>query len=113
MASVADAAAELRAARSRAGLTEQRLARLAGTTAATLSAYESGRKHPTAATLARLLAACGARLEIMPAPPRPTSHAELRHAGEQLAAVIALAEQLPFAPPSELRFPRLPNPRTR
>ena len=52
-----DAAASLRDARRRAGLTQAELARRAGTSQATISAYEHGRKEPSVETLGRLLAA--------------------------------------------------------
>jgi transcriptional regulator with XRE-family HTH domain len=53
-------------ARSSAGLTQHELARRAGTSRTTLSAYENGRKSPTVATFARLLAEAGYELEAQP-----------------------------------------------
>lgn len=52
----------VRAARERAGLTQGELARRAGTSRPTVSAYEAGRKSPSLATTQRLLAALGAHL---------------------------------------------------
>jgi len=49
-----------------AGLTQEELARRAGTSRTTLSAYEHGRKSPTAATLARLLSRAGWELAAQP-----------------------------------------------
>jgi transcriptional regulator with XRE-family HTH domain len=49
-----------------AGLTQEELARRAGTSRTTLSAYEHGRKSPTAATLARLLSEAGWELAARP-----------------------------------------------
>jgi transcriptional regulator with XRE-family HTH domain len=49
-----------------AGLTQEELARRAGTSRPTLSAYEHGRKSPTAATFARLLSAAGWELAAQP-----------------------------------------------
>src|SRR5438046_6784160 len=46
-------------ARASAGLTQDELARRAGTSRPTLSAYENGRKSPTVATFARLLSEAG------------------------------------------------------
>lgn len=46
-------------ARGSAGLTQEELARRAGTSRPTLSAYEHGRKSPTVATFARLLSEAG------------------------------------------------------
>ena len=56
----------LSAVREFAGLSQGELARRAGTSRPTLSAYEHGRKAPTADTLERLLAATGFRLEVAP-----------------------------------------------
>lgn len=53
--------------RVQAGLTQHELARRAETSRPTLSAYEHGRKAPTAETLERLLAAAGYRLDAVPA----------------------------------------------
>lgn len=47
-------------------MSQLELARRAGTSRPTLSAYEHGRKAPTADTLERLLAAAGFRLEAVP-----------------------------------------------
>lgn len=107
-----DVAAALRTARGRAGLTQADLARRTGTSQATVSAYESGRKQPSVDTLSRLLAAAGARLTVEPAERasvRP-SRAEHRRVARELAQVLALAEQLPSRPEPVLRYPRLPAP---
>lgn len=53
-------------ARRRAGLSQLEVARRAGTSRPTLSAYEHGRKAPTADTLERLLAAAGEELWAQP-----------------------------------------------
>jgi transcriptional regulator with XRE-family HTH domain len=49
-----------------AGLTQEELARRAGTSRPTLSAYEHGRKSPTVATFARLLSGAGWELTAQP-----------------------------------------------
>ena len=49
-----------------AGLTQEELARRAGTSRPTLSAYEHGRKSPTVATFARLLSEAGWELAAQP-----------------------------------------------
>ena len=49
----------LRRARVAGGLSQEELARRAGTSRPTLSAYEHGRKSPTPATAARLLTQAG------------------------------------------------------
>jgi transcriptional regulator with XRE-family HTH domain len=106
-----DAGATLRSAREAAGLSQGDLARRAGTSQATVSAYESGGKQPSVATFSRLLAAAGARLTVEPAPRRTVaepSRAELAQAGRTLADVIALAEALPSRRAGQrLRYPRL------
>lgn len=53
-------------ARRSAGLSQAALARLAGTSRPTLSAYERGRKSPSVETTARILAAAGFDLDITP-----------------------------------------------
>jgi transcriptional regulator with XRE-family HTH domain len=53
-------------ARRSAGLSQDALARLAGTSRPTLSAYEHGRKSPTLATTARLLSEAGFELAAVP-----------------------------------------------
>lgn len=56
----------LAGARRAAGLTQAQLAGLAGTSRTTLSAYEHGAKSPTLETAARLLAAAGCELAVLP-----------------------------------------------
>ena len=56
---VIDAAELLEHVRVSSGLTQEELARRAGTSRPTLSAYEHGRKSPTVATFARLLSQAG------------------------------------------------------
>ena len=104
-----DVAAALRAARRRAELTQAELAARAGTSQATVSAYESGRKQPSLATTARLLAATGSRLTVEPAE-RPVVHVaedRLARAGRSLVEVLGLAEALPTRHEHTLHFPRL------
>lgn len=104
-------ATELRAARERRGFTQAQLARAAGTSQATLSAYESGARTPSVPTLERLLAACGARLAVAldgPGGARTPSRGELVRTGRTLEQVLALAEALPVRHGSHLRFPQLP-----
>lgn len=104
-----DAAAILRDARGHAGLTQAELAQRAGTSQATISAYEHGRKSPSIETLGRLLAATGTRLTATPASTpvvRPTK-AQLARAGRALVDVMLLAEALPTRHTPDLRFPPL------
>ena len=53
-------------ARERSGLSQAALAEAAGTSRPTLSAYERGRKTPTASTLTRILDATGHGLALAP-----------------------------------------------
>jgi transcriptional regulator with XRE-family HTH domain len=61
-----DAAELLERVRVSSGLTQEELARRAGTSRPTLSAYEHGRKSPTVATFARLLSRAGWELAAQP-----------------------------------------------
>jgi len=63
----------LREQRSRAGLSQAALAQAAATSQATISAYETGRKAPSAVTLSRLIDACGAVLSAQRRAHRPAS----------------------------------------
>jgi transcriptional regulator with XRE-family HTH domain len=87
----------IRRARLGSGLTQAQLAGRGGTSQATLSAYESGAKVPSATTLARILAAAGRRLTTIPAsgPVLTPGRAELERRGRILAQVLDLAERLP------------------
>lgn len=95
-----NAAQLLRRARGRAGLSTRELARRAGTSHATVIAYEAGRKSPTVDTLDRLLRAAGFEVEphLVPAP-EPDR-------GEELAAALELAARFPARHTRTLRFPR-------
>jgi transcriptional regulator with XRE-family HTH domain len=61
-----DAGELLERVRVSSGLTQEELARRAGTSRPTLSAYEHGRKSPTVATFARLLSGAGWELAAAP-----------------------------------------------
>src|SRR3954471_506974 len=104
-----DAGDAIKRARLRAGLTQHALAARAGTSQATISAYESGRKQPSLATLDRVLAATGARLEVVPGKrtARRPSRRELERVGRTLRDVMELAEALPVKHARALEFPRL------
>lgn len=58
------AAAIIRAARLRAGVSIRELARRAGTSHATLSRYEHGMVQPSFATVERIVGACGLELRV-------------------------------------------------
>ena len=104
-----DTSAIIRRARADSGLTQSALASRAGTSQATLSAYESGRKQPSAATLARVLAAAGRRLSAVPAerPVVQVGDEELARRGRVLLDVLSLADILPSEHSPELRYPPL------
>ena len=107
-----NAALAIRDARSRAGLTQEALAERVGTSQATLSAYENGRKQPSVDTFDRLLSAAGARLTVTPGQ-RPVvrpSKAQIARVSRTLSDVLDLAAALPTRQDSKLRFPRLPIP---
>ncbi len=105
-----DSATTIRAARLQAGLSQNELARRAGTSQATVSAYESGAKEPGISTMERLLAATGHCLEVRDASPsRRPSRRQLEHRGHVLAQVLELAEALPARRRGGLNFPRLPT----
>ncbi len=99
-----NAAADLRAVRLRAGLTLRELARRAGTSHATLAAYESGRKVPSVATFDRIVRAAGYRpgVELTPAVGGP----DRADRGRELVEVLELAARFPARHARTLRFPR-------
>lgn len=78
----------LRDARQQRGLTQAELARRAGTSQPAVARYETGVTVPSLATLARLLAALGLRLDVAWAP-APDEHD------------VALARQLRAMPARE------------
>jgi transcriptional regulator with XRE-family HTH domain len=107
---VMDVPAELRSTRLAAGLSQAEIARRAGTSQATVSQYESGRKRPGIGTFARLVEAAGAEVRVGP-PARPVvrpTAAQLDRAGRVLEEVLELAALLPTRHP-----PRLPVPDVR
>lgn len=88
------------------------LAERAGTSQATLSAYENGRKEPSVATLARLLAATGSRLTVASGkrPIVEPSRGQIAKTARTLSDVLDLAAALPTRHQPDLRYPRLPAP---
>jgi transcriptional regulator with XRE-family HTH domain len=104
-----DVATSLRDARRRAGLTQADLARAGGTSQATISAYENGRKQPSLSTLSRLLGTTGAQLTVEGPGRRAVepSATEFEQAGRRLADVLRLAAALPARHDPELRYPPL------
>jgi transcriptional regulator with XRE-family HTH domain len=100
-----DAAKTLREARKRAGLTQAELARLTGTSQGAISAYESGRKDPSVATLSRLLSATGSRLEVRSGPAIVVpSRRQHERVARQLSDVLGLAETIARSRPDPARL---------
>lgn len=93
----------IRTAREQSKLSLRALAARAGTSHATLSAYENGRVDPTTTVLARIIRATGYSLEstLLALP----SDVGGMSRGEELIAVLELAEQFPARHASELGFP--------
>lgn len=97
-----DAGQTLRRARARAGLSLRELARRAGTSHATLVAYEAGEKVPSVATLDRIVRRAGFSLEVDLA---PLADAEPGARGRELAAALDLAAQFPARHAPTIEYP--------
>lgn len=97
----------LRGARLAAGLSLRELGTRAGTSHATLSAYEQGNKVPSVATFLRVLQACEFAVDFTLRPRVRWRNGLAR--GKEFAQALELAEQFPSryetARPS-LEFPR-------
>ena len=100
-----DVAASLRAARAESGLSLRALAERAGTSHATISAYEAGRKVPSTETWLRLLHACDYGVDLTLRPRVRQANGMAR--GDELKAVLELAEQFPSRHGKTLRYPPL------
>lgn len=101
------AARTLRHARVSASLSLRELAIRAGTSHATLSAYEQGRKAPSVTTFLRILEACGNAVDIVLQ--RRVREADGIPRGEELASVLKLASQFPARAARHLNFPVFPH----
>ena len=103
-----NAAAELHRARTRARLSLRELARRAGTSHATLVAYEAGRKVPSVETFDRVLRAAqvAATVELTPAVGGP----DRAERGRELVEVLDLAARFPARHSRRLRYPRFGAP---
>lgn len=97
-----DAAVLLQEARRRSGLSRRELARRAGTSASTLSAYESGASVPSVSTLSRVLRAAGFEAE---ANLRPLPSADERELAEKIEALFSFVDVLPRRQRGPLRYP--------
>lgn len=100
------AAAQLQAARLRAGLSLRELAARAGTSHATLLAYEQGKKSPAITTFLRILEAAGFAVDIQLS--KRIREKDGIPRGEELEAVIKLAEQFPAKVSKKMNFPVWP-----
>ena len=83
----------LRTARERAGLSQRELAKRAGTSHSTLSAYERGRIVPSVDTLDRLLRSAGFESEVRLE--RRVREFDGLDRGEELVRALELAAQFP------------------
>lgn len=92
------------------GRTLRDIAARAGTSHPTLIAYRKGRKTPSASNLLKLVEACGYSADIQLRPRIREANGLAR--GEELAAVLRLAEQFPARHQETLSGPifhRLPR----
>jgi transcriptional regulator with XRE-family HTH domain len=102
-----DAAATLRRARLSAGLSLRALAERAGSSHATLAAYESGRTVPRVDTLDRILRAAGYATDIATSARPDATTAERAAKGDELLQALDLAAQFPARHDPALAYPRL------
>jgi transcriptional regulator with XRE-family HTH domain len=94
----------IRRVREESGLSQAELARRAGMPRSVLSAYEHGHRQPAVAALARIAAVAGMEISVgLP----PAARLDVTRAGEILAQVLDLAEQLPQRRRGELAYPAL------
>jgi transcriptional regulator with XRE-family HTH domain len=102
-----NAAHTLRRARQAAGLSLRQLAARAGTSHATLAAYESERAVPRTDTLDRILRAAGYATDIDVVHRPDATAAERQAKGEELRQALDLAAMFPARHAKRLRFPPL------
>lgn len=102
-----NAGATIRTTRRRAGLSLRALAELAGTSHATLAAYEAGRKVPSVDTLDRIVRSAGYQLD-MGVMPR-VGGGDPRARGRELVEVLDLAGLFPARHSRALDSPRFPR----
>jgi transcriptional regulator with XRE-family HTH domain len=98
-----NAAALLRRARTGSGLSLRQLAERAGTSHATLSAYERSRVVPSVQTLQRIVRAAGFGLALDLLPRAGDDSADR---GGELLEVLELAAQFPARHARRLQYPR-------
>lgn len=107
-----DAARSLRRARTAAGLSLRVLAARAGTSHATLAAYEAGRAVPRVDTLDRILRAAGYATDIEVAWRPDATDTARRAKGDELREALELAAMFPARHAARLRFPPFPRPQS-
>ena len=98
------AARRLKSARQQADLPLREAARRAGTSHATLHAYESGRKTPSVATYLRILEACGYAVDFEFSPRIRWANGILR--GDELQQVLRLAGEFPARVSRYMDYPK-------
>jgi transcriptional regulator with XRE-family HTH domain len=103
-----DAARTLRRARLAAGLSLRVLAERAGTSHATLAAYEAGRAVPRVDTLDRILRAAGYATDIEMARRADATDVQRQAKGQELREALELAAMFPARHARRLQFPPLP-----
>ena len=97
------AAALIRRARSSAGFSLRHLAERAGTSHATLSAYETGHVNPSVQTIQRIIRAAGFGLSMDLIPLAGDVDG---NRGDELLQVLELAAQFPTRHTRDLQYPR-------
>jgi transcriptional regulator with XRE-family HTH domain len=102
--SAMDAAMTIRSARRAAALSLRELAARAGTSHATLAAYEAGRKVPTVETLDRVVRATGLRLRVDLVPSVDGIDPAAR--GRELIEALDLAAMFPASRAADQPMPR-------
>jgi transcriptional regulator with XRE-family HTH domain len=108
-----DAARALHQARVDAGLSLRALAERAGTSHATLVAYEAGRAVPRVDTLNRILRAAGYATDIAVERRADATNAQRVAKGVELRQALELAAMFPARHSPRLRFPLLARQRRR
>ncbi|HUB37145.1 MAG TPA: helix-turn-helix transcriptional regulator [Solirubrobacteraceae bacterium] len=89
--------------RRRSGLSQAELARRTGIQSSVLSAYEHGRRQPSAAALARIARAAELELTVAPL----SNRVDLERSGRTLKDVLDLADAMPKRRRGELTYPPL------
>lgn len=85
------------------------LAERAGTSHATLAAYEAGRAVPRVDTLDRILRAAGYATDIDTARRADATDGERKAKGDELVQALELAAMFPARHSARLRFPPFPR----